>query len=264
MEFNLAHKVGTVVGLIPAAGKASRLGRLPFSKELLPIQFAGNGPSTGHMVVAIEDTIAMLVENDITRQHVVIAPGKWDIPAHLGGGATTASSISYVVAEASPSVPHSLDAAYPFVESLEVVLVFPDIIFRPRQAISALLAHRARVGADVCLALVPSDRGEKVDMVSCDVKGTVENICAKPGAGNKGWTWVAANWAGDFTEFLHRYLQHPEAVEKPDTHQELFFADVLNAAIREGLDIRGLEFPDGDAIDIGTADDLKYLWYRDM
>ena len=262
-EIDLTDTHDAVVGLIPAAGIAARLGRLPFSKELLPLRLAGETPSGRGFLVSIENTIASLVENDITRQHVIIAPGKWDIPAYLGDGAHLKASVSYLVAEASPSVPHSLDVAYRFVESCEVVLVFPDILFRPRDAISEVVAHRVSSGADVALALVPSSRGDKVDIVLCDDKDAVVEIRAKPGAGNDGWTWVAAAWSGRFTEFLHRYLQHLGSSHQQGANRELYAADVLNAAIRDGLAVRSLKFPDGDAIDIGTADDLSRVWLRE-
>lgn len=252
-----------VVALIPAAGKGSRLGRLPFSKELLPLGFAGEAAPGRGALVAIENAIASLVESGVTRQHVIIAPGKWDIPAYLGDGARLQASISYLIAEASPSVPHSLDSAYRFVESCEVVLIFPDIVFRPRDAISELVARRASSGADVALALVPSSRGDKVDMVSCNSMGDVIEIIAKPGADISGWTWVAANWNDKFTEFLHAYLSRTDRPDQPDSQQELYVADVLTAAISEGFTVHAVKFSDGDAIDIGTLDDLSRAWMRD-
>lgn len=251
------------MGLIPAAGKGSRLGRLPFSKELLPIGFAGvAGPGRG-VLVAIENAIASLVENGVTRQHVIIAPGKWDIPAYLGDGSQLEASISYLIADASPSVPHSLDVAHRFVESCEVVLIFPDIVFQPRDAISELVTHRARSGADVALALVPSDRGDKVDIVSCNSAGDVMEIIAKPGADISGWTWVAANWNSKFTAFLHAHLRQTGRPDQPRSQQELYVADILTAAISAGFTVQAVKFPDGDAIDIGTPDDLSRAWLRD-
>ena len=217
----------------------------------------------GSVPVAIENAIASLVENDITHQYVIIAPAKRDIPAYLGDGTHLKARISYIVAEASPSVPHSLDAAYGSIEHCDVVLVFPDILFRPRNAISELIACRASSDADVALALVPSNRGDKVDIVSCDEDGNVREIAAKPGVGFDGWTWIVACWSPRVTQFLHQYLQQIEEQERPQGPRELYVADILNAAIDEGLAIHGLKFPDGDAIDIGTPDDLSRAWLRD-
>ena len=143
------------IGLIPAAGTGSRLGRLPLSKELLPVRLFGSASTGGSMECAIERAVSVLVDNDITRQYVVIRPGKWDIPSYLLDGSALGAQLAYLVAEASPSVPHSLDAAYPFASGAEVVVVFPDIVFKPRNAISRILDVRTTQGADVALALVP-------------------------------------------------------------------------------------------------------------
>jgi len=252
-----------VVGLLPAAGAGSRLGKLPFSKELLPLKLSTDTSRAGGTPVAIENAIASLVESDITRQHVIIAPGKRDIPAYLGDGTRIKARISYHVAESSPSVPHSLDTAFEFIEHCDVVLVFPDILFRPRNAISELIAFRADRNVDVTLALVPSNRGDKVDIVSCDENGNVREIAAKPGVKVDGWTWIVASWSPRFTRFLHQYLQQIEDRGRPQVARELYVADVLNAAIDGGLTIHGLKFPGGDAIDIGTPDDLTRAWLRD-
>ena len=93
----------------------SRLGKLPFSKELMPFRTISL-PSGGQAVeTAIENAIRVLVENDITQQHVVIRPDKSDIPEFLEDGSRFNAQISYVVVGASPSVPHSVDAAFTFI-----------------------------------------------------------------------------------------------------------------------------------------------------
>lgn len=248
------------IGLIPAAGRGSRLGRLPFSKELMPIAVRGRDSTREIIVTALENAISMLVENDITCQHVVIAPGKRDIPTYLGDGARLESSVSYHVVDASPSVPHSLDAAYALTRGRDVVLVFPDIVFRPRTAVSAILRSRSRSDADVALALVPSERGDKVDFVSVGETDRVLSVTAKPGTGSRGWTWVTACWGERFTEFLHRYLQDPAESAAQSGGREIYVANVLNAAIGHGLQVQAVYFADGDAIDIGTPDDLAAIW----
>ena len=142
----------------------------------------------------------------------------------------------------------------------DVVLVFPDIIFRPHDAIRNIVSCRERTGADVALALVPSDRGEKVDLVSVKDTGEVLEIRSKPGSGHAGWTWVAAAWGRKFTEFLHEFVGRHGHSACSDTGGELYVADVLNDAIRQGLAVDSVKFGDGHALDIGTADDLELSW----
>ena len=250
------------IGLIPAAGIASRLGRLPFSKELLPVRTSNSGTAAGAVQCAIENAVNVLVRNDISRQFVILRPGKWDIPAYLASGSRLHADIAYLLADASPSVPVSLDAAYSFVRTSEVVLVFPDIVFRPVNAIEETIALRLAREAHVALALVPSTRGDKVDIVSVADSAEVLEIRAKPGQGVKGWTWVAAVWDATFTQFLHDFLAGSAAGQTDPEQGELYVADVLNAAIRAGLSVCAARFADGDAIDVGTPDALAALWAR--
>lgn len=250
------------VGLIPAAGIGSRLGRLPFSKELLPLQATGAGTAPGAIQCAIENAVDTLVSNDISRQFVIIRPGKWDIPAYLVDGSQLHADIAYLLADASPSVPDSIDAAYSFVQTSDVVLVFPDIVFRPVNAVKETVALRLARDAHVALALVPSTRGDKVDIVSVSESADVLEIRAKPGKGEDGWTWVAAAWDATFTRFLHDFVARSAADPTEPGQGELYVADVLNAAIRAGLSVCAARFPEGDAIDVGTIDDLAEMWSR--
>lgn len=251
-----------VIGLIPAAGRATRLGELPYSKELLPVPDWGTGSIQPGTQIAIESTARFLLDCGVTQQHIVIAPAKQDIPDYLGDGSRLGASIAYTVVANSPSVPHSLDAAYDSIAGTDVILVFPDILFEPRTGIAKYLSSRAQTEADVLLALVPSTRGDKVDMVSADADGVVSKIVPKPGPGQDGWTWVAAAWSPGFTDFLHRFLETDTATHERLASRELYVGDVLNAAIASGLEIQAARFTDGWAIDIGTPDDFATAWQQ--
>jgi glucose-1-phosphate thymidylyltransferase len=240
----------------------SRLGNLPFSKELMPVRTISFACGGGAVESAIENAIKVLVENDITQQHIVIRPDKSDIPEFLADGSHLHAQISYVVVGASPSVPHSVDAAFALVREREVVLIFPDIVFRPRNAISNIVALRSELDADAALALVPSKRGDKADIVTIDDSANVLSVRPKPGSDVEGWTWIAAVWSDRFTEFLHNFLRDQYASSTETSDRELFVADILNAAIDEGLSVCAAEFPHGDATDIGTVEDLVQIWMR--
>lgn len=251
-----------IVGLIPAAGSAARLGRLPFSKELMPLKSIAE-EDAGNMAgvpVAIDYSLEILANSNISRAYIVIAPGKWDIPAYLGDGMQKGLALSYLIARSSPSVPHSLDVAHPFVNTSDVALLFPDIVFRPRNALSDIINEYSTSGADVVLALVPSSKGEKVDIVMTDPDGEVREIIAKPGAGSSGWTWVAAVWNSRITDCLHHQISTQNSPDEDKGNRELYVADVFNAAINDGLVIRTVRFPNGNAVDIGTHEDLQEFW----
>jgi glucose-1-phosphate thymidylyltransferase len=247
-----------VTGLIPAAGRGSRLPNLSCSKELLPLP----GENDAGTQPAIEYSARFLLSCGITRQHVVIAPTKRDIPEFLGDGSRLGARISYTEIAESPGVPYSLAAAFEQVAAATVVLVFPDIMFEPRAAIAAYLGSFDPQECDVVLPLVPSTRGDKVDMVSTDSDDIVREIRPKPGAGQHGWTWVAAAWSPAFTAFLHQFVSTDAGRTQHPSGPELYVGDVMNAAIAAGLSIKARQFASGEAIDVGTPDDLAAVWRR--
>jgi len=254
----------SVTGLIPAAGRATRLGELPYSKELLPIPARTDERDRAGIRLAIENSVRFLLECGIRRQHVIIAPAKQDIPAHLGNGEHLGASIGYTEILDSPSVPHSLDAAFDSVAGNDVVLVFPDIMFEPRAEIAKFLSAQTPADIDILLALVPSTRGDKVDMVSVADDGLVDTVVPKPGTGTCGWTWVAAAWSPRFSRFMHQFLKESGPGHAPAADSELYVADVINAAIENGLVCQAGKFADGTAIDIGTPDDFVAVWRQGL
>ena len=246
------------IGLIPAAGRATRMGDLPFSKELLPLanksdlpKNSGSGPA-----VAIDFALATLSKAGVKETCIVIAPGKWDIPAHTGDGSRLGQAIAYVLADASPSVPASLDKARALTRDRQVVLLFPDIVFSPQNALKSMIAQCNQSDADLMLALVPASSGEKIDIVSVSGDGRVRHVTPKPGKEHSGWTWVGATWNPVFSDFLHAMVQ----TGSDGVKREVYVADVINAAIHAGLCVRAVSFPGGKSFDLGTPDELQQFW----
>ena len=246
------------IGLIPAAGRATRMGNLPFSKELLPLANKSGltKEAESKPAVAIDFALTVLSEAGVSETCIVIAPGKWDIPAHTGDGSRSGQAIAYVMAEASPNVPVSLDQAWLLTRDRQVVLLFPDIVFTPRQALQSIIAASKDSDADLILALVPASSGEKIDIVTVSDDGQVETVTPKPGKEHSGWTWVAATWNPEFSAFLHTMARNVTDIAK----REMYVADVINAAIDAGLSVRALSFPDGTSFDLGTPDELHEFW----
>jgi glucose-1-phosphate thymidylyltransferase len=238
------------------------LGKLPFSKELLALRPAADDPfvASPGTRVAIEDSLQVLTENGVRDAYIVIAPGKEDIPAYLETNPVCGIDVTFLCRDSSPSVPHTLSTAIPYLGDQNIILIFPDIVFHPRNAIARTVAEHAAHDADVTLGLVPSIRGDKVDIVTLDQDGNVLAITPKPGAGIHGWTWITAAWSSDFSAFLQDYTDRGARAQ----NRELFVGDVMNAAMQSGLAIGGLSIPDGSALDIGTPEDLKSLMQRDF
>ena len=251
-----------IVGLLPAAGNATRLGLTPCSKEILPVgvEQSVRDLRSPHIHVAMEHSLRSLASAGISTAYVIIAPQKWDIPAYLSRRGPGGLSLTYITVSASPDVPTTLDSAYRFVGDREVALLFPDIVYEPADALTRIRHALAAEDADVVLALVPSDRGDKVDLVDLDRDGRVVRNVAKPGAGVSGWTWVAAVWKPRFSRLLHDEVAG--GVPVTATGAERYIGDVLNRAIEAGLSIHTRAFPDGVAHDVGTLAELAAYWRR--
>ena len=247
-----------VIGILPAAGRGSRMAHLAHSKELLPLNRDAEVEQPSY--TAIDGALETMALAGVDNVCIVVAPTKTDIVTHVGDGRRLGVSVHFAEIDNSPDVPTSLDSAYPFAGDNEVALLFPDIVFEPGDALSQLLHHRRSHDSDVTLALVPAPSATKIDLVTARDDGEVLQVTAKPGADCSGWTWIAAVWNARFTDFLHSTVE--SSGQRPSSaRRERYVADVLNAAVTAGLSVRSLPFPQGRSFDLGTPDELQR--YRD-
>jgi len=244
-----------VIGLIPAAGLASRLAPLPCSKELFPIGF-GTSSKDHNLIpkVACHYLLERMRLARITKAYIVIRQGKWDIPAYFGDGSILDMHLAYLMMGLPFGVPYTLNQAYPFVQDAIVAFGFPDIIFESYDAFSQLLSYQAGKKIDVVLGLFPADRPQKVDMVDVRDNGQIQRLVIKPQETKLLYSWAIAVWTPAFTNFMHEYLA--SCKEKAAQQPELFVGDVFNTAIQEGLKVEGVLISDKPYLDIGTGDDL--------
>jgi glucose-1-phosphate thymidylyltransferase len=253
-----------LVGVIPAAGTASRLGRLPCSKELLPV-----GSSNGRQAdcVRTRAMIDYLLEKmrlaTARKVYIVLREGKWDIPSYLGDGKSINLPIAYLMMDLPFGVPFTIDQTFPFVEKSIIIFGFADILFEPQDAFIHLLTRQAQSNADVVLGLFRSRQSQNEDMVELNKKGRICKIEMKPVATNQKHTWLIAVWTKTFTRFLHDFVEKfrsskniSEYKNLKEFQKEIFLGDVFNAAIDADLHINHVLFKSADYIDIGTPENL--------
>jgi glucose-1-phosphate thymidylyltransferase len=241
-----------VVGLLPAAGQATRIAPLPCSKELYPVGFrpVDEGRSVRPKVVC-QYLLEKMQFAGITKTYIVLREGKWDIPTYFGDGSMLKICLAYLVIRPSPGVPYTLDHAYPFVREAVVAFGFPDILFHSDDAFVRLLARQAVTKADVVLGLFPTDQPQKWDMVDLDDDGRIQAIAIKPHETPLRYAWSIAVWTPTFSHFMHEYLGTVRTVPR-----ELIVSDIFTVAIQNGLRIDGVLFPNDTCLDIGTPEDL--------
>lgn len=233
-----------LLGLIPAAGRAARLGTLPCSKEVLPLGAPAGDPPRAP--VAADALLAALRRAGAERAFVVLRQGKWDVPAFLGGGPEGGPRLAYLVTDGTPGVPWSCDLAYPFVRDARVAFGFPDIRFEPDDALERLLAV-LEPPCDAVLGLFPCREPARSDMVRTDSDGRVLELQIKPARTELTRSWILAVWSPAFTEFLHDFVAAAR-----DDGPEIHLGEVFRAALAAGLELRSVDFGDGSFTDIGT------------
>jgi len=238
-------------GIVPAAGKATRLGRRRGpSKEILPVP-----ASDGGMRIACQDLLDNLRLAGAHRVLVLLRSSKWDVARRLGDGSEFGIEIAYRVLAPTRGVPFTLAAAVPFLGDRLVALGFPDILVQPRDLLARLVRHRERTDTDVALALAPCDRPQASDLVDVDARGRVRSIEIKPEATSLRWTWAFAVWTPKFSRFLARWCSTFNA-RSARLGREPFVSDVLLAGLREGIAIETLGAPEAKLLDIGTPESL--------
>jgi glucose-1-phosphate thymidylyltransferase len=246
---------GELVGVIPAAGTAKRLGQLPCSKELFPVGFHKMRDGYQMQPKAVSHYLLERMQmSGVTKAFFILRKGKWDILTYYADGKILNMHIAYLLMNLPFGVPFTIDQAYPFLKDTIVVFGFPDILFEPKDAFDQLLGRQMDSNADVVLGLYPAHAPHKADMVETDANGRIQRIEIKPTSTALSYAWIIAVWKFTFTEFMHRHLEIYSELDPPE--KELFLGDVFQAAIDDALQIESVIFQNSRFQDIGTSEDL--------
>ena len=253
-----------IIGLVPAAGQATRLSPLPFSKELYPIGFMhfkkDNDLRPKPVCMHLLERMKIAGVKDI---FIVLRKGKWDIPDYLGDGSALGMNFAYLMMNLPFGVPYTLSQAFPFSKDAIVAFGFPDIIFQPDDAFLHLLAKQSETNAEVVLGIFPTDAPQKWDMIDFDIGGRVVGIIFKPQHTHLQYAWAIAVWTPAFTRFMHSYLLAQQMLNEEETtgnnssdSRELSMGDVILSAIENNVHVDSVTFKKGSCLDIGTPDDM--------
>ncbi len=254
-----------VVGLVPAAGMATRLQPFPCSKEVFPVGFTVDEKSgLPRPKVAAQYLLEKFRVAGITKAFMVIKAGKWDIPNYFREGDVIGLSLAYLVIAGSLGPPDTLDRAYPFIEQKRVAFGFPDILFGPDDAYARLIQRQEDTGADVVLGLHLIEDPRVWDMADCDEGGRVRDLVMKPASTTLTHGWCCAVWTPRFSAFLHEFLRADDTKQNMsrlanranDPSGDLAVGVVLQAALKGGLVVQSVKFPGERYLDIGTPENL--------
>src|SRR4051812_22096731 len=124
-------------GIIPAAGRGTRIQPLAFSKELLPVGSRVDDHGERPMAVS-EHLVERFLLAGVTKLCFVVSPGKSDILEYYGGRVGDAS-VCYAVQNEPTGLCDAIFRALPFIDDDEWALVgLPDTIWFPEDGFLAL------------------------------------------------------------------------------------------------------------------------------
>jgi glucose-1-phosphate thymidylyltransferase len=223
-------------GIIPAAGRGSRIQPLAFSKELLPVGRV-EGQSERPCAVS-EYLVERMMIGGAERLAFVISPGKSDILEYYGAGHDGTSAI-YMV---QPSPDGLCDAVFrpaPFIRDDEHVLIgLPDTVWFPKHGFRDLPNDR------LSFLLFPVDHPQLFDAVVLDGKDYIQEIQVKRADATSRWIWGAFKMPGHIFHALHKLWLHRNRVDE-------FIGSLVNAYLAGGGEALGLR--SGRAyVDVGT------------
>jgi glucose-1-phosphate thymidylyltransferase len=228
-------------GIIPAAGRGSRIQPLAFSKELLPV---GSRVESGleRPCAVSEYLLERMILGGADKLCFVISPGKSDILEYFGdsyGGA----SIAYVVQPEASGLCDAVFRAHPVIGRDEPVIVgLPDTIWFPASAL-------ARLPDDaLSFLLFPVERPEFFDAVVLDGE-SVREIQVKQQNAASQWIWGAFKMPGRIFAELRRLWAARDGADE-------YFGTLVNAWLAQGGEAIGVQA--GEAyVDVGTLNGYR-------
>jgi glucose-1-phosphate thymidylyltransferase len=225
-------------GIVPAAGRGSRIQPLAFSKELLPV---GSRPhETGERSCAVSEyLIERMVLGGATKICFVISPGKSDIMEYYGS-AYGAADIAYMVQPRPVGLCDAVFRPAPLIAPDETVVVgLPDTVWFPADALASLPDDQ------LSFLLFPVERPEPFDAVALDGADRVTAIYVKQAETRSRWIWGAFKMPGRIFHDLAALWRRPGRGDE-------YVGTLVNAYLAAGG--RALGIKAGTAyVDVGTV-----------
>jgi dTDP-glucose pyrophosphorylase len=224
-------------GIIPAAGRGTRIQPLAFSKELLPVGSRRDGGTERPCAVS-EYLVERMILGGADKICFVISPGKSDILGYFGAGYGSAI-FAYVVQPQPSGLCDAIFRAAPLVAADDSVTVgLPDTVWFPRNAL-------AELPDDVLsFLLFPVDRPEFFDAVVLEGESRVREIQVKCPKAQSNWIWGAFKMPG-------RVLQDLRSLWIARDRQDEYIGTLVNAYLADGGTAVGVR-AGHSYVDVGT------------
>ncbi len=229
-------------GIVPAAGRGSRIQPLAFSKEVLPV---GSRLDNGvdRPCAVSEYLIERLILGGARKICFVISPGKSDILEYFGDRYDGAE-LAYVVQPAAAGLCDAVFRATTVIgERDDVIVGLPDTVWFPKTALTALPDD-----ADLSFLLFPVERPELFDAVVLEGERVREIQVKQANAASK-WIWGAFRMSAAAFRDLQFLWKKRGCCDE-------YFGTLVNAYLEAGG--RGVGIKAGESyVDVGTVNGYR-------
>jgi glucose-1-phosphate thymidylyltransferase len=228
-------------GVVPAAGRGSRIQPLAFSKELLPVGSRCDDGTDRPCAVA-EYLVERLILGGADKICFVISPGKSDILEYFGDSYGSAK-LAYVVQPQALGLCDAVFRASTVVGLQEDVVVgLPDTVWFPKSALGAL------PDAALSFLLFPVEHPEFFDAVVLEGE-QVKEIQVKKADATSRWIWGAFRMSAAGFRDLHLLWERRGRKDE-------YFGTLVNSYLADGGS--GVGIKAGESyVDVGTIDGYR-------
>lgn len=230
-------------GIIPAAGKGSRIQPLAFSKELLPVGSRLEAGVERPRAVS-EYLIDRMIAGGADKLCFVISPGKSDIIEYYGSSIGKAA-VCYTVQLHASGLCDAIFSVIPFISATENLMIgLPDTIWFPENGFSMLPDNT------LSFLLFPVEQPQFFDAVETDGENNVIKIHVKQPVFSTKWVWGAFKMPGVVLQELYELWTERNKSDE-------YIGTLINAYIKYGGKATGIQ--SGESyVDVGT-----YNGYRE-
>lgn len=229
-------------GVVPAAGRGSRIQPLAFSKELLPVGSRVSGSNEQPRAVS-EYLLERMIAGGADKICFVISPGKSDILEYYGG-LFDGAAISYVIQPRPAGLCDAVFRVSPFVSGREPVIVgLPDTIWFPESALQSLPDDK------LSFLLFPVNEPQYFDAVVLGDDDAVREIQVKSPDARSNWIWGAFKMPA---HILHELEAHWKAREGRDE----YIGTLVNSWLQKGGEAVGVK-AGASYVDVGTLNGYR-------
>lgn len=234
------HSSGKVYGILPMAGKGSRIQRLGFPKELYPVVY-----KQSHFAVS-EFSVRAMTYAGVDEIKLVINGNKLEIAKYYTDHDQLLSL--YIHAQAGKSLPDACLLPLPSIHDDDLCLFgLPDTIFQPFDSYKRILT-RLQGGADMVLGLFSVANPESFDSVALSPKNEVIQVLVKKNPPLSSWIWGIWGANGRTLRKLRRHIDTQQA------EGERLLGVGFDSLIKSGECVVYGEKLGADFFDVGTMD----------